>query len=415
MKTLAEHVLIIGKVWIEPNSSAAGSRTLQLMDAFLAKGWKITFATTASESPHKVDLASRGVEEFSIILNHPSFDLFIKNLNPSIVVFDRFITEEQFGWRVKENCPNALRILDTIDLHCLRIARQQALKQNKEVTTDDLFNETAKREVASVYRCDLSLMISEVEMDLLSNYFKVPKILSHYTPFLLDAITEKDQQSWLPYEDRGDFISIGNFLHEPNWDSVLYLKSEIWPLIHKQLPSAKMLIYGAYPSQKVFELNNPQEGFLIKGRAENANDVMGKARICLAPLRFGAGMKGKLIDAMLCGTPSVTTPIGAEAMHGNLPWNGAIEDTPEAIAAAAVNLYNNKSDWNQAQKNGVNIINQFFSREEHAENLIDAISKTQNSIEEHRRNNFTGAMLMQQSHAATKYMALWIEAKNKNV
>ena len=120
-------VLIIGAIWVEPNSSAAGSRMLQLISQFLQQQWKVVFATTAIKGEKAMDLKSIGVAEAAIELNHPSFDVFIKEVNPTIVLFDRFMIEEQFGWRVAENCPNALRILDTEDFHCLRKTRHKAL------------------------------------------------------------------------------------------------------------------------------------------------------------------------------------------------------------------------------------------------------------------------------------------------
>lgn len=408
-----EHVLIIGKVWIEPKSSAAGSRTLQLIEQFQKQGWKVSLASAANASGYEMDVENLGIQTHFIEINSSSFDELLKKLQPTIVLFDRFTTEEQFGWRVAEHCPNALRILDTIDLHCLRLARHEALKQNREFTFDDLLSNTGKRELASIFRSDISLMISDYEMEILKNKFKVDNNLLHHTPFLFDAISKEEQEKLPHFEEREHFISIGNFLHEPNWDSILYMKQEIWQHIRKQLPKAELHIYGAYPTQKVFQLHNPKEGFLVKGRAEDAEEVMKRAKICLAPLRFGAGIKGKLSDAMRCGTPSVTTNIGAEAMHGNLPWNGAIENSPEKIAGAAVELYQNKMLWQQAQQNGFVIINQFFAKEKHAKKLMDKISFVQNNLQEHRNKNFIGAMLMHHSVASTKYMALWIEAKNK--
>ena len=119
----------------------------------------------------------------------------------------------------------------------------------------DLNSDFAKREIASIYRSDVSLMISDYEMDLLINYFKIDNSLLHYVPFLLDPILKKDNQ-WPSFSERKHFLSIGNFLHEPNWDAVLFLKQFIWPLIRKQLPKAEIHIYGAYPSKKVFDLNN---------------------------------------------------------------------------------------------------------------------------------------------------------------
>ena len=322
-----QKLLIIGFVWPEPNSSAAGGRMMQLISLFKNQGFSVTFASPALDSDFMVDLESYEVEKKSIALNCSSFDTFIKELNPNIVLFDRFMMEEQFGWRVAENCPDALRLLDTEDLHCLRLARQKAFKENRPFEINDLFVEdVAKREIASILRCDLSLMISEFEMELLESAFKIDKALLFYLPFLLEPIEVDSIRKLSSFKERKDFIFIGNFLHEPNWNAVQYLKETIWPLIRKQLPEAILHIYGAYPSQKVLQLHKPAEGFIIEGRAADAQEVVRNARVVLAPLRFGAGIKGKLLEAMQCGTPSVTTSIGAESMHGDLSWNGFVAD-----------------------------------------------------------------------------------------
>lgn len=409
---MKEHILIIGKVWPEPSSSAAGSRTLQLINLFLEQNWQVSFACAASESDYSFDLKSLGISTLHIVLNDSSFDDLVKNMQPHMVLFDRFTSEEQFGWRVAQNCPNALRILDTIDLHCLRLARQEAIKQNRDFSLLDLNSDFAKREIASIYRCDVSLMISDYEMDLLINHFKIDNSLLHYVPFLLDPILIKNNQ-WPSFSEREHFLSIGNFLHEPNWDAVLFLKQFIWPLIRKQLPKAEIHIYGAYPSKKVFDLNNLKEGFLIKGRADSLERVMKKTKVCLAPLRFGAGIKGKLIDAMQFGVPSVTTDIGAEAMHGEFPWNGIIANQPHKFAEAAVELYTNEIKWQQAGENGAQILNNFFLKSNHSDLLIDKLLILKNQLKSHRLSNFIGEMLMHHTVMGTKYMSLWIEAKNK--
>jgi len=404
-------LLIIGYVWPEPNSSAAGSRMMQLIELFLQHHWQITFACPAAIGAHKTDLTEYGVTEASIELNNSSFDEFVSDLHPNMVLFDRFMMEEQFGWRVEKYCPNACRILDTVDLHCLRQARHQAVKQSREITTQDLHSEHAIREVASILRCDLTLMVSSYEMDLLIEHFKVDASLLHCVPFMLEPI-DQITTNWPSFEDRQHFISIGNFRHAPNWDAVLQLKTVIWPLIRKQRPKAELHIYGAYPSSKATQLHNPKQGFLIKGWAEDAQQIMANARVCLAPLRFGAGIKGKLTEAMQNGTASITTNIGAEAMHGELPWNGVIEDDPEAFAKAAVELYKNETLWQQCQQSGINIINAFYDKARLGSALMSRIEQLEGELETHRLNNFTGAMLRHHSMKSTQYMAQWIEAKN---
>ncbi len=408
-----QNILIIGFVWPEPNSSGAGTRMLQLIDLFQQQGWKITFASAASDSDFMFDLTSIGVEKVSIALNDSAFDAFVKALDPSIVLFDRFMVEEQFGWRVAENCPDALRILDTIDLHSLRLARQKASKAQRDFGVDDLFSDTAKREIASMLRSDLSLLISESEMELLQNQFKIDPQLLHYLPFIVDPIDANAESQWPTFEERKDFIFIGNFLHEPNWDAVQFLKTDIWPLIRKQLPEASMRIFGAYPSQKVFQLHKPEEKFLIMGRAENAVEVVKNARVVLAPMRFGAGAKTKLLEAMQCGTPSITTTIGAESMPGNLPWNGVITDETPEMVTAAIQLYTEKELWRLAQQNGIAIVNDRYSKVLFAGHFIARILAVQADLKKHRLDNFVGAILQHHTMASTKYMSKWIEEKNK--
>ena len=407
-----QKILFIGFVWPEPNSSAAGSRIVELINFFQSEGGEVTFASPATNSEYMINLQQIGVEKVSIELNNESFDLFIQKLQPSIVVFDRFMIEEQFGWRIAEYCPKALRILDTEDLHCLRKARQTAFKEGRGITPVDLQSDVAKREIASILRCDLSLIISDVEIALLINQFNIDISLLHYLPFMLDPMEKSDTDIWPKFESRAHFITVGNFLHEPNWDSVQYLNNEVWPLIRKELSLIELHIYGAYPSQKVIQLHNPKIGFYIMGRTQNAKNVVRNARVCLTPLRFGAGIKGKLIEAMQCGTPSVTTDIGAEAMHGDLPWNGLIANNAKDIASAAIKLYKDESLWQKAQGNGIQIINSVYSKKRLSLELRKHIVEIQNNLTAHRSKNFTGAMLMHHTMTSTKYMSKWIEAKN---
>jgi len=406
-------ILIIGYVWPEPNSSAAGSRMMQLIEFFLGNNWQVTFSSPAAESEHRYPFESIDVKKANIKVNSECFDSFIENLKPDIVLFDRFIMEEQFGWRVEKICPTALRLLETVDLHCLREARHSAIKKQHSLTKQDLFSEIAHREIASILRCDLSLMISEYEMKLLIADFKVDTSLLLHLPFMLDTHNASHIKALPNFGQRAHFISIGNFRHAPNWDAVLYLKQTIWPLIHKKLPQAQMHIYGAYPPPKATQLENPKQNFRVLGWAKNAAEVFQNARILLAPLRFGAGLKGKLLDAMQFGTPSITTNIGAEGMHGELDWNGAIKNTPENIADAAVDLYNNEEAWLTAQANGVTLINTFYNKDIHSATLLKRIDQISEKLDEHRLHNFTGAMLRHHSMKSTQYMAQWIEAKNK--
>ena len=404
-------VLIIGYVWPEPNSSAAGSHMLSLIRLFLAQGWQVTFASPAQCSEHMVDLETLGVPAVNIPLNDSAFDSFARELNPDIVLFDRFMMEEQFGWRIEQQCPNALRLLDTEDFHSLRQARHQAHKAGRDVTDADLAGEHARREIAAIYRCDLTLMISDAEINLLTEHYRVPPALLHHCPFMLD-LADLDQPR-PGFDERQDFISIGNFRHAPNWDAVLWLKQEIWPLIRKQLPDAQLRVYGAYPPPKATALHNARQGFHVEGWAPDAFEVMRNARICLAPLRFGAGIKGKLADAMRCHTPSITTDIGAEGMTIDSEWCGSVHNSAQTIADAAVALYRDPAAWQRGVDKGRQILHRRFDRHAVGESLLARISQCRETLEAHRLANFTGLMLRHHSHRSTQFMSQWIESKNK--
>ncbi len=404
-----KRVLIIGYVWPEPNSSAAGSHMMSLLRLFRQQDWQVEFASPAQTSEHMIDLAKEGISTKSIELNSDSFDEYLMAYQPDMVMFDRFMMEEQFAWRVEKNCPQALRILDTEDLQCLRHARQQAYKSKREMSKNDLYSDIAKREIAAILRSDISLIISSVEMDLLINTFKIDEPLLHHLPFMVDVSgLAKCTKS---FAERKHFVSIGNFRHAPNWDAVLQLQ-KIWPAIRQQIPTAELHIYGAYPPPKASALNNPKTGFLIKGWAENARDVIEASRVCLAPLQFGAGIKGKLLDAMMTQTPSVTTSIGAEGMCLGNQWPGVITDDMNEFTEAAIELYNNENAWLRAQSLCLDVVVENYNSERLGNDLIEKIANVNNNLEQQRLNNFTGAMLRHHSMSSTKYMSQWIAAKN---
>jgi len=438
-------VLIIGYVWPEPTSSAAGSRMQELLHLFTAQGWRCTFASAAGDSPLMMDLAAMGVERLSIRLNSRSFDDVVRTLQPDVVVFDRFVTEEQYGWRVEAAAPRALRVLDTEDLHCLRHARHAAVRAWRGVWEEDLLDsEMAKREVASILRCDVTLMISEVEMEVLTSVFRVNPALLLYVPFLLPPVSTEVANA-PGYHERTGFVSIGNFLHAPNWDQVLVLKSQVWPLIRRCLPDAILRVYGAYPPPKALALSAPKDGFLVLGRAPDAKVAIASARVLLAPLRFGAGLKGKLVEAMQCGTPSVTSSIGAEGILESAPgtsaftarwydsppsaphppvvpsasfyegWPGAVRDTADEFAQAACDLYTDPTLWAEAQVRGPRVLRERFARDRHTQRVVDHLHRVNDDLRAHRLRNFTGAMLRHHSLKSTMYLSKWIELKESGL
>jgi glycosyltransferase involved in cell wall biosynthesis len=248
-------------------------------------------------------------------------------------------------------------------------------------------------------------------MNLLIDTFKIDKSILHYLPFMVD--TENCPKESKSFEEREHFMTIGNFRHAPNWDVVLYLQ-KIWPLIRKELPFAQLHIYGSYPPPKATALNNPKTGFLIKGWVKNAHTAIEESKLCLAPIRFGAGIKGKLLDAMITQTPSITTTIGSEGMCDDTEqWPGVITDDMEEFAKSAIALYKDENKWLEKQKNCTKLIKSKYDSKILGEELISKILEVEENIESHRLDNFQGSMLKHHTMNSTRYMSQWIAEKNK--
>lgn len=410
---MSAKLLVIGFTWPEPEATAAGKRMLQLLLFFKEYGYDIHFVSTSQKGPFSADLALWNINTASIALNDSSFNDYVTLLRPDVVLFDRFLTEEQFGWRVTKCAPHALKILDTEDLHSLRLAREKAHSGTTKFSHDMwLLEDITKREIASIYRSDLTLVISPYEKQLLETVANIDAKLLILLPFLIGEISCEMKKGAL-FEDRQHFMFVGNGKHTPNIDAIVWLKEEIWPLIRKGLPLAELHIYGAYLPEKVNQMHLASDGFLIKGHLKDLSSAMGSTRVNLAPLRFGAGLKGKLIDAMRFGIPSITTPIGAEGMHGKLPWNGIIAESAEDFASAALTLYNNPSTWIKARINGYNIIENIYSDAALKPKFAKNIKDLRDDLEKHRTQNFVGAMLAHHTMASTKYLSKWIEEKAK--
>jgi hypothetical protein len=173
-----------------------------------------------------------------------------------------------------------------------------------------------------------------------------------------------------------------------------------------------MLVYGAYADETVLQWSQPKLNFFIMGRAQSAETVMSAARVCLAPLRFGAGQKGKLVLAMQCHTPSVTTSIGAESMFNNVMWPGAIANDEQTFADKAVQLYTSKDHWQLASAACAAALKP-FDKEQNLHTFTIALESLQKNYRTWREQNVVGQLLRYHANHSTRYMSLWIEAKNK--
>lgn len=408
--TAYKSLLVIGHQWPEPQATGAGVRMLWLLNGFLQEGFHIVFGSASGSGDYRVDLGKLGITEVEIKLNDASFDLFLQKNGFTHVLFDRFLTEEQFGWRVRDNLPGAQVLLDTEDLHSLRHSREDALRRGGEWSVADWVEHPIfYREVASMFRSDLSLVISKREMELLLS--EVPSLREKlvYLPFGMDGPAAA---TGLNFQKRSDFVFVGNGKHAPNRDAITCLKTDIWPRIRKRLPGVELHIYGAYLPKQILQMHAPGEGFLVRGWAPELQPVLSNTRLLLAPLRFGAGIKGKILKASVFGLPVMGTSIAFEGImeaDKALPF---VADSAERFAEKAVDLYANPVEWEKS------LGRQQQASRAHLNTSFNTLTGAMDSYPQRhkalaRETRVIQNLLRNEAFGRLRYLSRWIEAKEK--
>jgi glycosyltransferase involved in cell wall biosynthesis len=272
-----------------------------------------------------------------------------------------------------------------------------------------------ERELASIFRCDTALLVSEVERDILQHWCQVPSHQLFVNQLCYQTLTDS-VPNIQEFSQRQNFYFIGNFKHTPNLDAVHWLKQILWPRIRQELLvlgiEADLHVYGASSETQAHRvLHDPKGGFHLKG---HGTDIRFRSyRVNLAPLRFGAGIKGKIAEGWSYGIPAITTPVGAEGMHGNLPFGGQVVSTTAEFVAAAVKTYTERESWVQHSQAGLEVIQTRFSPKDHRLGFQNHIRECLDKKPTLRQNNFMGRILNHQSMRATEYFSRWIQLKQK--
>ena len=234
--------------------------------------------------------------------------------------------------------------------------------------------------------------------------------------------TPTQQQSvYATFDDRRDFVTVGGFKHAPNVDSIKILHSEIWPRIRLRLPNAKLHIYGAYPSHQILSMHDERSGFLVHGHVDNLGKVLLQSRVLLAPLRFGAGCKGKIIDAWRYECPVVTTPVGSEGMaedgldpSGDMSrnrWGGLVAHDTEEFVSAAVQLYTQKDLWQSCKEKGKELLKMLFDGRVNLPTVENSVHDCISDLNRRREADIFGSILWRDTQRSTEYFSRWIELK----
>ncbi|WP_162634924.1 glycosyltransferase [Pseudomonas putida] len=237
---------------------------------------------------------------------------------------------------VRKLCPRAKVLYHTVDLHFLRMEREAKLLNDSAKANAAV--EMKEIEFAAIRNADASIVVSTNELELLRPQLPNEKI--HLFPLIMD-ITGTEAS----FNARRDIVFVGGYQHTPNVDAVQYFVAEVMPHLRKRLPGVRFYAVGSKPPAEIKALES--EDVVITGFVEDLPPLLDKMRVSVAPLRYGAGIKGKIGTAMAHGLPVVATSLAAEGMSLSANENILVADDAQSFAEAIVRLYEDESLWNE--------------------------------------------------------------------
>lgn len=249
-----------------------------------------------------------------------------------LVILSRPEVAAEYLPLVRRLMPGAVVAYDTVDLHDLRARRRVAVEGRADRHDQHLVE--LERRLSRT--CDIVIAVSDPEAIAL-------QAIAPATPVVRISNIHDDRFIDEPFERRSGFLFVGNFQHPPNADAVDHLLDDVWPAVRSRLPDVTLHLVGAGMRASTVAKAGEVEGVVVHGWLPDLEPVLGRARVFLAPLRFGAGVKGKIGQALASGVPVVTTSVGAEGMVGG---HLVVADDPAALVDAAVALHEDPARWN---------------------------------------------------------------------
>jgi glycosyltransferase involved in cell wall biosynthesis len=238
--------------------------------------------------------------------------------------------------------PAAKILFHDVDLHYLREEREAELHNSAKQRARAKVRR--EQELGLIAKVDCTLVPTEVEKRIIEEQLPVDNVLM--LPYVVPT-----RRSDVPFEERQDLMFLGGYRHPPNVDAVEFFASEVWPLLLDELPeSARFMIVGSNPPDRVRSLASDR--IIVTGHVADLGEYFDRARVFVAPLRFGAGVKGKVIQSMAYGLPTVMSSIAAEGIMLTCGEEALVADSPEAIRQSVMKLYRDRDTWLAMQSAG---------------------------------------------------------------
>jgi GT2 family glycosyltransferase/ubiquinone/menaquinone biosynthesis C-methylase UbiE len=354
-RSINKRILIVDACTPTPDQDAGSLKIFNFIKIFQALSYQVTFApdNLIFLEHYTHDLQRRGVRclywpYVKSLENHlrregEEYD-FILSCRPDVT--------EKYLRSYRKYCPSAKVLYDTGDLHYIRERRQAEIEGNAHLA--DKADQRRAQEIGLASAVDCTIVVSELEKNLLLEEAPTAKIA------VISAVHSICARS-KTFEERRDILFLGGYQHLPNVDAVLYFVKDILPILRKKLPGMRFYIVGSKPPESVQQL--ACEDVIVTGHVPNLDPYMSGCRLSVNPLRYGAGIKGKIVSCMAYGLPCVGTTVAFEGMGLRDGSDVLIADKPAELAEAIVRLYQDERLWLNLSESGYSIVRSNYSFE----------------------------------------------------
>ncbi len=352
---MAGSILFVDSGVPRANRDSGSLRAFNLMKLMAGDGYDVHFlAEDGADGAQATALRSAGVQVHRVPSTRSIPSWFAENcVDCAAVVVARHHLASYWIAMARHLSPRALIVFDTVDLHHLREQREAELTGNRALARAS--GATRARELSAIRRSDVTWVVSPTEKALIENLAPAARVL------VLPNLHECEQATPGP-EDRHGLLFVGGGRHPPNIDAARWLVTEIFPIVRRRLPECTLELVGEDLESQV-GTGHGEAGVRFHGHVPDLGGLVSHCRVGLAPLRFGAGVKGKVNHYMAHGLPTVATQCASEGMHLEHGTDVLIADGAEAFADAVVVLHKDQSLWRGLAAAGKENVRRHFSFE----------------------------------------------------
>jgi GT2 family glycosyltransferase len=367
-RSVYRRILVVDVTAPTPREDAGSVQTVLGLQVCRDTGYKTTFAAGENwlfQPRHTTDLQMAGIE-CAYAPYDVGFSAYIArygHLFDAVIVYRVSVLEKLVG-DIRAYASNAALLFHVADLHFLRKQREAEVEGSAKGLAEA--EAIRQRELAMVAAADCTITHSQIEHDILAR--EAPGSAVVVWPMMLDFLGTS-----VGFEPRRDICFLGGYGHPPNVDAVRYFIKSILPLIHAEEPGVRFLIAGSHPNQEVLALQSGQVEVL--GMVEDLRDLFDRARVFVCPLRYGAGVKGKVMSALSYGIPVVSTTIGIEGAGLTPEEDVLLADDPAEFARQTLRAYRDEALWQHLSANGMRRLQEHHSVARGQDSLREAIAR----------------------------------------